>query len=448
MNTPNFILFHTAQYLELYDVAMCMPVFRQAQTMYQNVRHTEITYYSDVKKLVKKCPKISSLVIHVNLDPHEPEIENDTDFEEDGYINDYQDTSDLNQEAALTINRKYDIVEVLSILPITRLVCTDRISDYLVSQFKQLTYLRVPHAYTLDPELKLREIECESISGARSEHLEKLHLDIVDKSNIKKICSLTIKDVNGVGYLDKCPNLTSLNLLNEPINFDLRYMPFSLENLTLKNCDLASITSNAYRDLGNLKTLKLEGSKLDINLIVDLPIKFLSMKNVNIRNAGKLKRMRLIDLEILDCDINAKFVLIHLPNTLTSLHIKFEQAVSDEEMEILTKMETLTSLNIIRSNITGEVLPPNLKHLSLVSAKITEHGLNRISKLPLRSLTLVNCGLTDDTIAYLRPLDLMRLDIRKNYITAKGMTNIKFANYRYFKHDPVSIKHLITYLYS
>ena len=242
--------------------------------------------------------------------------------------------------------------------------------------------------------------------------------------------------------------MTSLILLNEPTDFDLRYMPFSLENLTLKNCDLASITSNAYRDLGNLKTLKLEGSKLDMNLIADSSIKFLSMKNVNIRNAGKLKRMRLIDLEILDCDINAKFVLIHLPNTLTSLHIKFEQAVSDEEMEILTGLEDLTSLNIIRSNITGEVLPPNLKHLSLVSAKITEHGLNRISKLPLRSLTLVNCGLTDDTIAYLRPLDLMRLDIRKNYITAKGMTNIKFANYRYFKHDPVSIKHLITYLYS
>jgi hypothetical protein len=117
-------------------------------------------------------------------------------------------------------------------------------------------------------------------------------------------------------------------------------------------------------------------------------------------------------------------------------------------MEILAGMEKLTILNITKSNVTGEVLPPNLEHLSLISAKITEHGLNRISKLPLRTLTLVNCGLTDDTIAYLRPLDLMRLDIRKNYITAKGMTNIKFANYRYFKHDPVSIKHLITYLYS
>lgn len=441
MDTPSFILFHTAQYLELYDVAMCMSVFRHAPAMYQNVRHTEITYYTDVEKLVKKCPKISSLIIRVDLDPEGSEMLNDTDSEEGDNISSKQEE--------LSIKRKYEIVEVLSTLPITRLVCADCISNHLISQFKQLSYLKIPQGYTYDPELKLREIECESISGAHSDHLEKLHLDLADRSNLKKIYSLTIRNVrHEIDYLDRCPNLTSLAILNDPIDLDLKLMPFSLENLTLRDCNLGCITSNAKRDLRNLKTLVIERSNLDIGLISDLSITSLSMKNVHLSNAQKLKQMPLIDLAILDCDIDARWLLNHLPETLKSLHVNFEQVIDDEDMEILAKRENLSILTIRGSNITGEVLPPNLTDLNLMGAEITKRGLENISKLPLRTLTLSNCGLTDCMVAYLRPLTLRYLDIRKNYITAKGMTSIKFTNYRYFKHDPVSIKHLVKYLYS
>jgi hypothetical protein len=85
--------------------------------------------------------------------------------------------------------------------------------------------------------------------------------------------------------------------------------------------------------------------------------------------------------------------------------------------------------------ITGEILPPNLTELEFHNILITQAGLRNIARLPIKSLTLVNCELTDEKIRILYGMELTYINVWKNKVTSCGLKGLMHMPLTTCKHD-------------
>lgn len=398
-------------FLELFDVSICCRLIRAAKYMFIGVVRAKITEDLDVVDLAR-CPNISNLTVGRSLSEDE--------------------------------------FSWLSRLPIKRLRFLNRVSaigDF--SKFTKLEYLEADRVYATNhpslTEIKYRAGECpvissniKRISGVVGNINQLLKIDPEQKFPF--VC--IVQDSRNQTYADLLSkyNLEHIVLYTDPAKF----IKPCLKSLELYNCDIPDLYNTNIEQLTlhdissisryprKLKILFANNSNIDMNALVETTIDDLSLNHCEITNTEMMRSLRLKKLTLYAQSNMMKFI----PDSLVELRFT---GIFDSEIEMKYIPASVTSLAMSCVSAACEVLPPNLTKLHCRDMKITSVGMQKIATLPLDSLTLNNCQITNQMLSLLAPLKLQHLNISQNGVTAKGIRSILHMPLRTLEHDKIPI---------
>lgn len=241
---------------------------------------------------------------------------------------------------------------------------------------------------------------------------------------------------------------------------------FDYHKIILNPAKLIKLCLNCYEtteciDFTNLHLQELDISysrpshketrEIDLRLFAHMPLKLLSIKNaaIIVSELCKLRELKLkrcqVVLPDLDCltalaslSLNTCDLQGELSNNVTDLTLTNHSVDKFRKLKLrtlkcsfntipddLTAFEDLTDLTLISSGATGELLPLTLTSLKLIDARVTTEGMCRISRMPLRRLTLKNCRIKGQDLHLLTSLNLHTLDISSNQIDIEYLTVLK-----------------------
>lgn len=399
-------------FLELCDISICCRLLRSAKYMYVGVVHAKITEDFDVINLAK-CPNICSLIVERNLDEDE--------------------------------------MAYLSRLAIKRIKLLIRVNangDF--KTFAKLEYLEADNIRSANhpnlSEIKYRSGNCpvpganiKRISGAVEDINYLLRLDPEQKLPFVSITQNS-RNQTHADMLSKY-NLEHVTLYTDPTKF----IKPCLRSLELHECEVPDLCDTSIEQLTlvnikyarryprKLKILVACSSNIDMSGLIETTISDLSLNQCKIANEDLLRMLRLKKLRL--CFQSS--ILEFAPDYLIELRFT-GLFLSKIEMKYIPA--SVTSLYISCASAAFDILPPNLTKLHCRDVPMNIVKIEKIATLPLDSLELINCELTNHMLSLLAPLKLQHLDIRENKnITAKGARSILHMPLRTLEHDKISI---------
>lgn len=269
------------------------------------------------------------------------------------------------------------------------------------------------------------------------------------KANIKKITDLfylvgnkiqslhlivnnSMKEL--VNVMPSCVNLTHLKINGISANNKANLLNLMIKLQTLKSLDL----SEGYfleNDLNDSDTIQF--SQLTNLTSLDLKGSVLTLKGLSFLK--DLKKLSWLNLNYCRLDkIDSLLQTLKLKTLKLSHPSPSDKVVTDDTIESLSKMTTLTELEISNCNLLGDFSTVHLKKLTFLtkldlglpypsSNKITIEGIKNLSELPnLVSLNLSGRSLTDQgltSISKLRSLTVLNI-AQSNLISDDGIKNL------------------------
>ena len=390
-----------------------------------------------------------------------------TDGENDGYHNGPDDSNlgiicnGLNQLKILNISGSCDVTDI-GLVHLNKLLTLEELDlSYCYITGNGLVHIN-----------NLVNLKALNVSGCRERMAQ-----VLEESIGISLCNnlqLTQLHLSGCGITDQTVSrITSFTLLKQ---LDISYNPITDEGLrhltNLQHLYVLDVSANSkIRDLGirflvplsSLKYLKLDYTGVSDSVIpylfhfkelCDLDMSLcpnITWENIScVVNFSLLKNMNLWCCNVTDdalgciaaiqslCSLNIKRNnsvtekgLKHLSNlrNLKKLYISY---CSDVGVSYIAALTLLKTLHLDRANITDVAISHllqlyNLSELEVTFCKgLTGKSILQLSSLKaLTTLSLINCGLTDDTISYIGDiLSLECLNLRMNQFTDKGLKGI------------------------
>lgn len=488
------LLHNISPFLEIYDVCMLNYVIREAKDMYKYVIHANILKTTDIRNLITKCPSITSLFIDTYLSGQDSDDESVTSDNE-SKDND-NDEDDLNLLQQLHITKIVISPNTLFDFPLTdfeHLLYIEADHIHMIDIHPTLEEIKARRKFTYDEKIidgnlkrvhapcsfmvdsyiprllpyksiDLKFINLTYLTGpGNSVWSSKMHRNIINHLSEEKYVPKTSRQCidNANRFLHELSTLqiTSLSLNDQDIdtkNMDLhilRTLPLTELHLTqmdipdaLHCMNITTLTMdrcNSVRIIPfkNLKHLLMDETDFDITMLYRKPLISLYMKHCTVKNIYEIVRLRIQELSIEDMNITVLHTELHkLP--LTKL-ILSDISISDDNNLLLPS--TLTYFQIADSyiNINYNVLPPNLTHFHAECCNFTINNIKKICTLPLVSLELRACKITDEMMYHISKLDLQCINISSNRVTCKGIKLLKHMKLRKLKCDEMSVCQLL-----
>lgn len=446
LTTSKDTLQHILSFLTLDDVSMIVTLCKYTSTskkqLYELVRHVFIDNKIYINKIVENCPKIKHVTIE-DYDLTNTHFNMLQNLELESLV--YTAEHDRSIRLAFK-NLKRIELHSLSYTDILGCVSLEHITieqyDRVIHKynFPNLKSLRITHGIysklgnDLPYDLPITEIAIGTRLDDRifSFPLDRLHLDIVKESS--EFVSLV--EHSNIKHLNIHGNVRSLN--------DIPYDRFKLISLTLahgilttqlniptlRKLELLSMDVNldALKPLVNLTDLSLHTHSYSYNkfdVLSTLPITKLSLDSCRV-NLDVIAKMKLTHLELYDCTFNRNGIDM-LPETLVSLELA-NSIVCIHDIPYFSKMHTLKIHNMSSNK----------------QITITNTGLMSISRLPITTLKLYGCGLTDDHIDYIADMNVNYLDIQNNDITIFGVRKLRKLPLRRLEVSGIPILHFMS----
>lgn len=440
----NDVLILIASFLKLWDVSLICRAIGNVKGIYSKVKLIEINKFSNINMIAKHCKYASILNINVSVkdkDLHKLKLPIER----------------IIYAAEIPVNRELEIFPKLSYLEADRVPDLSKLPNIEVNFRERITKvsdnITKLHGKLYSPE-SLRNL---AENAGRILPFESLYISNVNAAAVAYIREMPLKKLEIIDPRSPRPDISSLACLK-------------LESLTLKTLDVpANFTSMPLKELiciggssvsskirfHNLQKLKIFRCQVNIECIVHQPITELTLSNCTVTNLKSLRKMKITHLDFTPSEVPSDAVDVICSLPLVSLKI---DNVSLSDTDISKFPSTLKKLSITAIDelpdsaedpkdsdyapdseieITGEVLPTNLTELELHDIFLTEAGLRNIARLPLQSLTLVNCKLTDEKIRILYGMKLAHINVCGNKITGCGLKGLMHMPLVTCKHDPV-----------
>jgi hypothetical protein len=175
----------------------------------------------------------------------------------------------------------------------------------------------------------------------------------------------------------------------------------------------------------------------DINLLKDLPLRFLNIKRCfKTTNMSVIKNFPLTHLNISDRGYyelkNIFSELNELP--LTELIIRDNNDIID-----FNNLEKFKELKILDLNSLGGVklshLPQSLLQLSLCNTKVSDNDIKILQNTKITDLNISYCtDITDESLFFLRDLSIIKLNIAYcHQLTSKAFENLQYLPLTHLK---------------
>lgn len=409
LSVPDVILNKVLSCLELSDVSviatLCEYTNSIKKQIYESARYAHIKNKYAVKRLVKYCPKIKHITIHVDMSPDDITLIHKWNLETLVY--------DLPRDDITLRFKTLKNLEVWNISYFNVTECTELenicaksySSEFDFSVFTKLKSIRMKE-YAAFAELptKLPFTELKVRSEVTDEilklPLDTLHIEI-GRSITKSLPILEQTNLKHLGITCQSPD----GRFGAEFKRDI-LMP----NLRTLELAFMKVKLRTLKQLKNLTELSLRGCKFKCNEFAceefkSMPITKLSLEGCEI-DFSYLTHLRLKYLSIRECDLTGD---VHqLPESLEHLEI-IDSDIDIGDISQLRKLHTL----ILGS--TDEENP----------MRVTNEGLAAISKLPIRVLELRACNLNDNQMTYIADMQINNLNLECNDLSIVGIKKLK-----------------------
>lgn len=433
----NDILIVVASFLKLWDVSLLCRAIGNVKGIYSRVKIVEINKFSDIGMIAIHCTHASTLYINVSI--------KDNDLNKLRLL----PISKIIYATGITVNRQLEVFSKLSYLEADKIYDISKLPEIEV---KFRVRIEVSNNITkLHGKLSTEELRN---MAAKVDHIlpfESLFIVDVDGNAIDMIKRMPLKKLELRNSRTTRPDISQLACLKlDCLNLRRLDIPANFTGMPLKELS-CNLNWNVDADIKfpNLQKLKITNCQVDIETMVHLPITELTLQQCSVTNLISLRKMKVTRLDITPSTVITEIVDVICSLPLTSLKID-NVSLSDDDLRRFPI--TLKTLSIMAHEdiygemedpedpdpeveITGEILPPNLTELEFHNIFISRDGLRNIARLPIKSLTLVNCELTDKKIRMLHDMELTYINVWKNKVTSCGLKGLMHMPLTTCKHD-------------
>ena len=273
-------------------------------------------------------------------------------------------------------------------------------------------------------KLYLNSNTLKNFSPIATKYLQHLHFHKIELASLEPFRKCPIQSISSKSSIIK--NFSAMH------NWPLRHVDINIKEdnkisfLKSKNLNHLGLYGGVVDDVSFIESMKLKYFGLEnckttagLNLLKNLPLKSLYLRNFKAENLNIIKELKLHTLSLIASTIN-DYSIISEQIDLKSLDLSYSNFA---QLSLLSGMKVLNRLNISRTNITSleDLSNLNLTYLNLYELSLTGH--NKLAELSALKELICDLEFNQYHIPIIENLPIKDLNISKCKILELGTLN-------------------------